>query len=266
MDIENNQLTTPNKPHVTMAAIDSCSDTSKTDSAIVPQTGTDDPAYTYMPGISGKTFANRHQEACEIMSIFSTFKPGGDEPRWKYENPPPVPVFWHFAPLTLRSTASAMEVQEKFFNILHNLNVDVEVTSSTWKYRLQTVCGEAYLDIECHFFKQDFEIIIDINLLSGERFVWHNLAQNIRVIFNGGNSNGKCHKPRDYPWRSEQLFQLLEHGSMNDKRRAMRSLALSTTNVDISKNVLWINKSTGTFLEKEIQRWAEYIKVNRAHL
>ena len=180
--------------------------------------------------------------------------------------PPQVPKFWHFAPLTLRSTASATDVREKFFRILHDLDVDVEAVSSLWKYRLQKVCGEAYLDIQCHFFTQDSEIAVDINLLSGDRFVWRDLAQNIRVMFNGGQSKGECYKPRDYPFRTDQLFQLLEHGSMNDKRRAMRSLAISTTQVDISKIVTWINKPAGTFLEKEIQRWAEKIKTKRARL
>lgn len=180
--------------------------------------------------------------------------------------PPQMPRFWHFAPLTLRSTTSATDVREIFFRILHDLDVDVEATSSLWNYRLQKVCGDAYLDIQCHFFKQDSQIVIDVNLLSGNRFVWRDLAQNIRVMFAGGNAKGECYKPRGYPFRTDQLFQLLEHGSMNDKRRAMRSLALSTTHVDISKIIPWINKPAGTFLEKEIQRWAEYIKVNRAHL
>tara|TARA_B110000285_G_C15135727_1_gene626745 strand:+ start:3211 stop:4161 length:951 start_codon:yes stop_codon:yes gene_type:complete len=185
----------------------------------------------------------------------------------KYENPPPVPKYWHFAPLTLRSTASAVGVREKLFQILDDLNVNVEAISSFWKYRLQKVCGDAYIDIECHFFKNGSEITVDINLLSGDRFVWHKLAQNIRDIFNGGNSKGKCQKPRVYPlMMSHQLFQMIKHGSMNDKRRAMRSLALSTFNVDIRKIEPWHHKPAGSFLEKEIKQWAEYIKVHRAHL
>jgi hypothetical protein len=179
--------------------------------------------------------------------------------------PPQVPRFWHFAPLTLRSTTSATDVREIFFRILHDLDVDVEALK-LWNYRLQKVCGDAYLDIQCHFFKQDSQIVIDVNLLAGDRFVWRDLAQNIRVMFNGGQSKGECYKPRDYPFRTDQLFQLLEHGSMNDKRRAMRSLAISTTQVDISKIIPWINKPAGTFLEREIQRWAEKIKTKRARL
>ena len=367
-------MSNENEPPVAVAAIVYYSDTSETETGgatvIVPRTGRDDTVDTcpdtHMSGISGKPFANRREEAEEIMSVFDEecveivpeFKPGDvlfyrtdtchrdtpvkegethyahhlawrcadavdlqppgfeqkmyfgddtfelepdqletlgftprDDPRWKnemfmaamnqryqwagfdakrymkYENPPPVPRFWHFAPLTLRSTASANDVREKLFQILHDLDVNVEAVSSFWKYRLQKVCGDAYIDIQCHFFKQDSaEIAVDINLLSGDRFVWHHMAQNIRVMFAGGNAKGECYKPRDYPFRTDQLFQLLEHGSMNDKRRAMRSLALSTTNTDISKIVPWINKPMGTFLEKEIQRWAEYIKVNRAHL
>jgi len=184
----------------------------------------------------------------------------------KYEDPPPVPRFWHFVPLTLRSTASATDVREKLFLILSDLDVDVEVISSLWKYRFQKVCGSVYLDIQCHFFTQDSEIAVDINLLSGDRFVWRDLAQNIRVMFAGGNAKGECRKPRDFHLKPEQLFQLLEHGSLNDKRIAMRSLALSTCNVDIRKIEPWLQKPTGSFLEKEIRRWAEYIKVNRAHL
>jgi len=184
----------------------------------------------------------------------------------KYEDPPQVPRFWQFAPLTLRSTASAVDVREKLFLILNDLDVDVEVISSLWKYRFQKVCGSVYLDIQCHFFTQDSEIAVDINLLSGDRFVWRDLAQNIRVMFNGGQSKGECRQPRDFQLKPEQLFQLLEHGSLNDKRIAMRSLALSTCNVDIRKIEPWLQKPTGSFLEKEIRRWAEYIKVNRAHL
>lgn len=176
---------------------------------------------------------------------------------------PVVPKYWHFAPLTLRF--ASVTTTERLFQILHDLDVNVEVVSFC-KYRLQKVYGRAYLDIQCHFFKQDSEIVVDINLLSGDRFVWHNLARNIRTMFNGGQSHVKSHKPHDFHLKPEQLFQLLEHGSMNKKRKAMRSLALSTTNVDISKIEPWLHKSTNTFLEKEIQRWAEYIKANRAHL
>jgi len=161
--------------------------------------------------------------------------------------PPDVPMFWHFAPLTLRSTETPNTTRRKIFNILKQLDVDIE-TMSPWKYRLQKVHGSAYLDIQCHFFKQGSEIAVDINLLSGDRFVWRYLAQNIRKMFAGGNAKGECYKPRDYPFRTD--LQLLEHGSMNDKRRVMRSLALSTTHVDISKIVPWNNKPVGTFLEK----------------
>ena len=214
------------------------------------------------------------KESCYIIhSNLPNVKKANDELKKHFTNdvehpvedfePPQVPKFWHFAPLTLRSEAT--DVQEKFFRILHDLDVDVEALK-LWKYRLQKVCGDAYLDIQCHFFKQDSEIVIDVNLLSGDRFVWRYLAQNIRVMFAGGNAKGECYKPRDYPFRTDQLFQLLEHGSMNDKRRAMRSLALYTSNVDISKIEPWLHKPTVSFLEKEIQRWAEYIKVNRAHL
>lgn len=193
--------------------------------------------------------------------------------------PPRVPNFWHFAPLTLRSTASASDVREKLFQILHELDVHVEATSSFWKYRLQKVCGEAYVDIQCHFFRQDklnlnwhlqyeqvSEISIDINLLSGDRFVWRDLSQNIRIMFSGGNAKRDRYKPRDYPLKIDQIFHLLEHGTMNDKRKAMRSLALSTSDVDIRKIETWLHRPVGSFLEKEIKRWAEYIKVNRAHL
>ena len=127
----------------------------------------------------------------------------------KYEDPPQVPRFWHFAPLTLRSTASATDVRGKLFLILNDLNVDVEVISSLWKYRFQKVCGNVYLDIQCHFFTQDSEIAVDINLLSGDRFVWRDLAQNIRVMFAGGNAKGECRKPRDFHLKPEQLFQQL---------------------------------------------------------
>ena len=254
------------------------SNTSEKATIIVPRTGPDNPVYTWpythMPGISEKPFVNRRKEAEEIMSIFDEecveivpkFKEGQTRSVHNLADvvdiPPPVPIFWHFAPLTLRSTASANDVREKLFQILHDLGVNVEAVSSFWKYRLQKVCGDAYIDIQCHFFKQDLaEIAVDINLLSGDRFVWRYLAQNIRVMFAGGNAKGECYKPRDYP-----LSLQLEHGSMNDKRRAMRSLALYTSNVDISKIEPWLHKPTVSFLEKEIQRWAEYIKVNRAHL
>lgn len=183
----------------------------------------------------------------------------------KRMEPPDVPMFWHFAPLTLRSTETPNTTRQKIFKILKQLEVDIE-TMSPWKYRLQLVRGSAYLDIQCHFFKQGSEIAVDINLLSGDRFVWCDLAKNIRKMLEGAEQNTTCQFPKDFDANPEQWLSLVEHGSMDDKRRAMRRLALSTTHVDISKIVPWINKPMGTFLEKEIQRWAEKIKTKRARL
>lgn len=183
----------------------------------------------------------------------------------KRMEPPDVPMFWHFAPLTLRSTETPNTTRRKIFKILKQLEVDIE-TMSPWKYRLQLVRGSAYLDIQCHFFKQGSEIAVDINLLSGDRFVWRDLAQNIRKMLEGAEQNTTCPFPKDFDANPEQWLSLVEHGSMDDKRRAMRRLALSNSDFDVRKIELWLRKPVGTFLEREIQRWAKKIKTKRARL
>ena len=74
-------------------------------------------------------------ESCYIIySNLPNVKKANDELKKHFANdvehpvedfePPQVPRFWHFAPLTLRS--EAIDVQEIFFRILHDLDVDVE--------------------------------------------------------------------------------------------------------------------------------------------
>jgi len=177
----------------------------------------------------------------------------------KKMEPPDVPRFWHFAPLTLRSTESPTVMRRKIFKILKQLEVDIE-TMYPWKYRLQQVHGSAYLDIQCQFFKQGDNTIVDINLLSGERYVWHHLTKNIRKMLEGVEHRTTCPFPKEFDANPEQWLSLVEHGSMDDKRRAMRRLALSNSDFDVRKIELWLHKPARTFLEREIRRWAEKIK------
>ena len=183
----------------------------------------------------------------------------------KRMEPPDVPRFWHFAPLTLCSTETPTVMHRKIFNILKQLDVDIE-TMSPWKYRLQQVHGSAYLDIQCHFFKQGDNTVVDINLLSGDRFVWHCLAKNIRKMLKGVEHHTTCPFPKEFDGNPEQWLSLVEHGSMDVKRRAMRRLALSNSDFVVRKIELWLHKPARTFLEREIRHWVEKVKTKRARL
>jgi|TARA_B110000879_G_scaffold163621_1_gene211305 hypothetical protein len=177
---------------------------------------------------------------------------------------PSVPQYWHFSSTILRSTESADNVQHKLFRLLQKLKVDIEETSQ-WHYRLQTVRGDVYLDIDCYFFRQNGEIIIDINLLSGERFTWGRLKKNINAMFR--DTDPCLHIPKTIGAEmSEQLLLRLNTDNKNEIRRALRKLSLTTSSFDMGPIKKWSIMSTDSFLDREIQYWTETILTRKSKL
>jgi hypothetical protein len=95
------------------------------------------------------------------------------------ESPEPVPVYWPFSNFTLTGTTGA-QLRGELFAKLSEENVHISLRASDWRYCLEFVEGVHYLTIDCRFFQRESDAIVDINLLSGDRFTWIRLVNRLK--------------------------------------------------------------------------------------
>lgn len=95
------------------------------------------------------------------------------------ESPPPVPAYWPFSNFTLTGTTGA-QLRAELFAKLSEENVHISLRASDWRYCLEFVEGVHYLTIDCQFFQRESDAIVDMNLLSGDRWTWGRLVNRIK--------------------------------------------------------------------------------------
>ena len=95
------------------------------------------------------------------------------------DTPPQVPEFWTFSNFTLIG-ASGTGLRAELFAKLSAENVHISLRSSDWRYCLECVPGVHYLEIDCCFFQRDSDAIVDINLISGDRWAWGRLLKRLK--------------------------------------------------------------------------------------
>ena len=93
--------------------------------------------------------------------------------------PPPVPDYWPFSKFT-SSGPSGIELRRNLFAKMSEENVHISLRASDWRYCLEFVEGDHYLKIDCRFFQREHDAIADINLLSGDRWVWGRLVRRLK--------------------------------------------------------------------------------------
>lgn len=88
--------------------------------------------------------------------------------------PPCIPQYWTFVGTVLKSTHAASVVRGAILN-------SFEQMAGKWRKRgewsYQAICSG--LDISCHIFKHEGTTVVELNLLSGDRFAWHATRQRI---------------------------------------------------------------------------------------
>ena len=98
--------------------------------------------------------------------------------------PPPMPEFWHFSHWTIPGPCPNA-LRSDLFEKLRKENVDITLKNSNWKYCFQTIVGMHYLEADCYFFKCENDYMVDINLISGDRWTWYRLKNKITGVANG---------------------------------------------------------------------------------
>lgn len=84
----------------------------------------------------------------------------------KYMYPPPVPQYWYFSQFKIESSLKPRQLKRELFDWY--CQAGVHISGSSWKYTIT----KNDLKIDCYFFWDGTNTIVDINLLSGDRWAW----------------------------------------------------------------------------------------------
>ena len=145
---------------------------------------------------------------------------------------PPVPIYWVFSPFTITGT-NGRALRARLFTKLRKLGVDISTNNGSWKYRLQYCEGPAILDIEAFFFQRANDVIVDINLLSGDRWTWHRLVARVnnsvsalwRGSFKTSKTNGfVSNRLKKGLFDDSEWLAYLKSKDLNIVRQAMEKL------------------------------------------
>ena len=119
-----------------------------------------EPKWTYkhMSGICRTPFINQRGE--EMMDT----------------KPAPIPQYWHWSDFKIQTDLSAELFRDQLFQYYKTLGLQIRPLHSGWKY-LYTKDG---LEIECYFFSDGPTTIVDINLISGDRWAWRTISRRMR--------------------------------------------------------------------------------------
>lgn len=98
--------------------------------------------------------------------------------------PPPVPPYWPFSHWTM-TDADANALRTRIFAAAQQCGVCVTLLSADWRYKMECCVGPLYLEAECHFFTTADGVIVDINLLDGDRREWWRIVHNMTAIMDG---------------------------------------------------------------------------------
>ena len=97
------------------------------------------------------------------------------------ESPPRVPEFWFFSKHMLYGAEkSASDFRDDIFAELNRLGAYAEVADSNWHWSIHYCEGPHYIVADMFIFVSKGQAIADLNMLSGNRYVWSELYQNIR--------------------------------------------------------------------------------------
>ncbi len=96
------------------------------------------------------------------------------------DEPPSVPQFWHFSFVTFEGN-NAHKLRENIFEKLSSSDFSIQIRNSKWVWDLEYCEGPNYITVGCYIFKRGVDdYILELNLLSGERFTWGRLVSKIR--------------------------------------------------------------------------------------
>lgn len=95
--------------------------------------------------------------------------------------PPPVPQYWVFSPYTLTGK-DAHALRERLFEAFKARGACITPRTSNWYYEIEYCEGFEYVKADCRFFQRlgHQPVIVDIQHIYGDRFVWARLLQRVK--------------------------------------------------------------------------------------
>ena len=188
-----------------------------------------------------------------------------------------MPDYWHWSSVVLNATETASLTKKRFVDLCTTLHIDIR-ESGHWKWTLQWCQDMHYMNVECHVFTKDASgpIVIDINNVQGDRRLYWHTIRNMRALWRGenikstrlqavfhGSSYNLLPSEEGFALLSsdmdaEKILPYLKHSDNNIVRCAMKALS---TILDTPTKIVyqWSIRQCQTFLEEEIQKWANHI-------
>ena len=96
------------------------------------------------------------------------------------DEPPNVPEHWPFTFVTFEGN-DVHTLRDDIFGKLKSCGVSIQVRNSRWNWDLEYCEGPYYITARCYIFKKGSgDYILELNLMSGERFTWGRLVSKIQ--------------------------------------------------------------------------------------
>lgn len=197
--------------------------------------------------------------------------------------PPPVPANWYWASGRLKTHEDPESFRAKLWRICAKQGLHVEMVSALWIYTLETV-EPYYARAECHFFRDDEQVWVDMHGVDGDRRTWAQLMNNIEAMlqditprrivrrstpakaaFEGLISSDMPENFFDMfdpGVRPQLLLDALADAPINTRRCLLRALYQCQTPFDTSAVEPYARTCPQTFLERQAQTWAKKILAN----
>lgn len=224
-----------------------------------------------MLGLGGNSFDNKHKAA--TMST-----------------PPPVPQLWHMSHVTFEGP-DAHALKDDLFIKLRALGVHIQAKNSRWHWRLKFCEGPHYVCGDCFFFQKEDSVIVDVNHLEGDRWVWWRMIHRLndvptKRLFERFYRPAETSPPivmdilkqkqrvdehvmalvgQDV--NPDDLLYLLKDHDLNRVRLAMHRLSqFEEPPHDISTIRAWASRPVCSFMEREIVKHVHVILQKQSRL
>lgn len=205
------------------------------------------------------------------------------------DQPPPLPAHWPISSVTFEGP-DAHSLRDELFEKMRALGVHIEAKNSRWQWRLEFCEGPHYVHGECFFFQKDGTVLVDVNQLHGDRWVWWRMIHKLRgepdKILERVYTPTKTSMPfvpsmlkqkktitEDYiaiigqDVQPNDLLYLLEDTDLNSVRFVMWRLSqFDKMPQDVSAIQAWTKRPVSHFLEREIVKHAHAILQKQSRL
>ena len=201
-----------------------------------------------------------------------------------------MPQFWHMSLVTFEGS-DAHALKDDLFAKMRALGVHIQAKNSRWQWRLEFCEGRHYVYGDCFFFQKEDSVIVDVNHLHGDRWLWWRMIHKLKgvptkrlferfyrpveasapivldVLKRKQPIGEDCMALVGQDTNPDDLLYLLEDHDLNRVRVAMHRLSqFEEPPRDVSTIRAWTTRPVYRFLEREIVKHAHAILQKQSRL